>query len=136
MLGYVIYVMDTTIIGEMSSAVLLMFLIALVGVSLGVFATSITRTKKQAMGIFGLLLVLQIMFSDLFVPITRFDYHIQLISYGLPLTYGLDAMKSVLIRGFTLGDVLTDIIALSVITIVALVLSTVGLRVVQKKQNV
>ena len=48
-LGYVTYVMDTTIIGEMSSAVLLMFLIAVMGVSLGVFATSITRTKKQGM---------------------------------------------------------------------------------------
>ena len=77
------------------------------------------------MGIFGLLLVLQIMFSGLFVPVTRFGYYTQLISYGLPLTYGLDGMKSVLIRGFTLGDVVTDIIALSVITIVALVLAMV-----------
>jgi ABC-2 type transport system permease protein len=41
-------------------------------------------------------------------------------------------MKSVLIRGFTLGDVGTDITALAVIFIVALVLSMVGLKFVQK----
>ncbi len=81
-LSYVTYVMDLTIAEGMSSIMLLMFLIAVMGVSLGVFAVSITRTKKHAMGIFGPLLVLQIIFGGLFVLITRFDYYTQLISHN------------------------------------------------------
>jgi ABC-type multidrug transport system permease subunit len=124
--------MGVTIVGDAANAVILMFLIALVGISLGVLAATITRTKTQAFGIFGLIIVLQVIFSGLFIPVTRFDYYTQLLSYSLPLTYGLDAMKSVLIRGFTLGDVGTDITALAVIFVVALVLSMIGLKTVQK----
>jgi ABC-type multidrug transport system permease subunit len=134
-LAFVIYIMGVTIVGDVANAALLMFLIALVGISLGVLIATITRTKTQAFGIFGLIIVLQVIFSGLFIPVTRFDYYTQLLSYSLPLTYGLDAMKSVLIRGFTLGDVGTDITALAVIFVVALVLSMIGLKTVQKSES-
>ena len=79
---------------------------------------------------------MQVIFSGLFIPITRFDYYTQLLSYSLPLTYGLDAMKSVVIRGFSLGDVRMDLIALGTIFIVALVLSMIGLKVRQSQNQI
>lgn len=135
-LAFLIYIMGVTIVGSVIDAVLLMFLISLVGISLGILCTSITRKKTQAFGIFGLLLVLQVMFSGLFIPVSRFDYYTQLISYSLPLTYALDAMKDITIRGFVLGDVGIDITALLVILIVTLLISVIGLKAVQKKEDV
>lgn len=135
-LAYVIYVMGITIVGDIGSTVLLMLLIALAGVSLGILAAAVTRTEKQALGLFGLIIILQVLFGGLFIPVARFDYYIQLLSYSLPLTYGLDAMQSVVIRGFSLGDVRTDLIAISAITIVALVLSVIGLKIMQNKGTI
>ena len=112
-LAFGIYALGLTIVGSTVSAALLMFIIALVGLSIGVLIASITRTKTQSLGIFGLLLVLQIVFSGTFVPVSKFNSLIQLISYSLPLTYSLDAMKSIFVRGFALGDIGTDITAYS-----------------------
>ena len=130
-LAYVIYVMGITIVGDLSSAALVMLLIALAGVSLGVLAASFARTERQAFGLFGLLIILQVLFGGLFVPVTRFDYYVQIVSYSLPLSYGLDAMKSVVIRGFSLGDVGMDIIAIVAIIIVASVLAAISLKIRQ-----
>jgi ABC-type multidrug transport system permease subunit len=135
-LAYVIYVMGITIVGDIGSTVLVMLLFALAGVSLGILAAAVTRTEKQAFGLFGLIIILQVLFGGLFIPVARFDYYIQLLSYSLPLTYGLDAMQSVVIRGFGLGDVGTDLIAISTIIIVALVLSVIGLKIRQNKGTI
>lgn len=131
-LAYIVYIMGLTIVGDVWSVTLLMFLIALVGVSLGVLINSITRTRNQAFGLFGLIIVLQIIFSGLFITVTKFGYYTQLLSHSLPLTYGLDAMQSVVVRGFTLADLNTDITALVIIIVIALVLSMIGLKLVQK----
>lgn len=133
-LAFLIYIMGVTIVGSITSAALVMLLIALVGISLGVLCTSITRTKNQAFGLFGFLLVLQVVFGGLFIPVSRFDYYTQLVSYSLPLTYALDAMKSISVKGFTLGDVGTDIVALLVILVLVIVVSMIGLKIVQKTE--
>jgi len=135
-LAYVIYVMGITIVGDIGSTVLVMLLIALAGVSLGILAAAVTRTEKQAFGLFGLIIILQVLFGGLFIPVVRFDYYIQLLSYSLPLTYGLDAMQGVIIRGFGLGDVGTDLIAISTIIIAALVLSVIGLKLRQNRGTI
>jgi ABC-2 type transport system permease protein len=135
-LAYVIYVMDITIVGDMGSALFVMLLFALAGVSLGILAAAVTRTEKQAFGLFGLIIILQVLFGGLFIPVARLDYYIQLLSYSLPLTYGLDAMQGVIIRGFGWGDVGTDLIAISAIIIVALVLSVIGLKLRQNRGTI
>ena len=135
-LAYVIYVMGITIVGDIGSTVLIMLLIALAGVSLGILAAAVTRTEKQTLGLFGLIIILQVLFGGLFIAVARFDYYIQLLSYCLPLTYGLDAMQSVVIKGFSLGDVGTDLLAISTIIIAALVLSVIGLKIGQNKSTI
>ena len=135
-LAYVIYVMGVTIVGDIGSTVLVMLLIALAGVSLGILAAAVTRTEKQALALFGLIIILQVLFGGLFISVARFDYYIQLLSYSLPLTYGLDAMQNVVIRGFGLSDVGTDLIAISAIIIAALVLSIIGLKIGQNKSTI
>jgi ABC-type multidrug transport system permease subunit len=132
---YSIYVMGITIVGNIVNVALLMLLIALVGVSLGVLAATITKTERQAFGVFGLIIISQVLFSGLLVPISRFDYYVELLSYSLPLTYGLDAMKSIVLRGFSLADVGIDLVALSMIIIVATILAIIGLKLRQKKVN-
>ena len=132
-LAYAVYIMGISIVGDIGSVVAVMLLIALAGVSLGVFAATIARTERQAFGLFGLIIILQVLFGGLFIPVARFDYYVQLVSYSLPLTYGLDAMEGVVIKGFGLGDVGTDLVAISAIIVAALVLSVIGLKIRQNQ---
>lgn len=134
-LAFGIYAMGITIVGNTLSAALLLCIIALVGLSIGVLIASITRTRTQGLGLFGLVLVLQIIFSGTFIAVSKFDHMTQLISYSLPLTYSLDAMKGILVKGFTLGDIGTDLTALAVISVAVLILSMIGLKTVQKSEN-
>jgi ABC-2 type transport system permease protein len=131
-LAFGIFAMGITILGNIGSAALLMFVVAMVGISIGILIASITRTRTQGMGLFGLLLILQIIFSGTFVPVSKFNSLTQLISYSLPLTYSLDAMKSIFVKGFALGDLGTDISALVIIFVVAMLISMIGLKTVQK----
>jgi ABC-2 type transport system permease protein len=134
-LAYITFIMGLTIVGDVWNAALLMFLIALVGGSLGVLFASITKTHTQAFGLFGLILVLQIIFSGLLITVTKFGHYTQLLSYSLPLTYGLNAMQSIIIRGFTLTDVGNDITALTIIIIIAISLSMIGLKIQKNRLN-
>ncbi|EKF86242.1 ABC transporter permease [Methanobacterium formicicum] len=131
-LAFLIFIMGATIVGSLTSVVLVMLLISLVGTSLGVLFTSITQTRNQAFGLFAVVLILQVVFSGLFIPVSRFDQYTQLVSYSLPFTYALDAMKSITIKGFSLADVGTDLVALLVILAVAVIVSMAGLKLVQK----
>ena len=134
-LTFVTQIIGLTIVGDIWNAALLMFLVALVGGSLGVLFTSITRTQNQAFGLFGLIIILQVIFGGLFIAVIKFGHYTKLISYSLPLTYGLDAMKSILIRGFTLTDVGSDITALVVIIVIAWIVSMIGLKIQKNELN-
>lgn len=129
------YVIGLNIVGYSGIAALLMFIIAMTGLSIGILIASITRTRAQSLGLFGLLLLLQIVFSGTFVSVSKFNSFLRLISYSLPLTYSLDAMKGVFVKGFTLGAIGTDITALLIIFVAALIISMIGLKIVQKPGN-
>jgi len=134
-LAHIIYIMGLSVVGGALGAILLMFLISLVGTSLGVLFNSVTRNRIQTYILLGIIITLQIIFGGLFIPVSKFDAFNQLISYGLPLTYALDAMQSIVIRGFPLTDLGTDIIALFVFIVVILIISILGFRFVQKSSS-
>lgn len=133
-LAYSIYILNIQIAGGITNAVLLLLLIAVSGVSLGVLASALPKKDKQSGGIFGLLIFLQVLFAGLLVPVARFDYYVQWVSSILPLTYGLDAMKSVVLRGFSLGDVGMDLVAISTIILASSIITIVGLKIKSNKR--
>ena len=132
-LTYVIYVMNLTIVGGVFDAGVFMLLLAVVGVCLGVMIGSVTRKPEQSFGFLGLIIISQILFAGFLVPVNRFDYYVQWFSNVLPLTYALDAMQSITIRGFHLGDVKVDILALCLIGLFAVIISVIGLKFIQKQ---
>lgn len=128
-LSYVIFIMKVEIVGDLISIILLMVLIGLVGLSLGILAGAIAKTERQAFGLFAVIAILQVLFGGLIIPVLRFDYYVQLISAVLPLTYALDAMKSLIIRGFSLSDVGIDIIVLFIMMISILAISAITMKI-------
>jgi len=126
---YAVYIIGITLNGNIINAALLLMLIALVGTSLGVLISSLARTERQAFGLVAFIIILQVLFAGFLIPVTKFYTYLQAFSYILPLTYGLEAVKSVVIRGFNLGDVWINILALMIILIVSITLTAIILKV-------
>jgi ABC-2 type transport system permease protein len=79
-------------------------LLALAAVNLGIFLSTFARTEFQAVQFIPLIVAPQIMLSGIIVPVASEPEWLQVISNALPLTYAVDAMREVMLRGADLGS--------------------------------
>jgi ABC-2 type transport system permease protein len=86
-------------------------LMALAAVNLGIFLSTFARTEFQAIQFIPLVLVPQILLSGVIVPVGSEPGWLQVVSRALPLTYAVDALRAVMLKGAGLGsrDVLLDL---------------------------
>jgi ABC-type multidrug transport system permease subunit len=126
--SYALYLTGITIEGNTVNSLVLTLFIALIGTSIGIFVTSITRKDWQSLGLLIPIIVLQYLFGGIIVAVSKFDYFVQLFSYMLPMTYSLDAIKGLAIRNFGWGDIWLDLVALFIMLILLLAFSVIGLN--------
>jgi ABC-2 type transport system permease protein len=79
-------------------------LLALVAVNLGIFLSTFARTEFQAVQFIPLVIVPQLLLSGLLVPVSSEPEWLQWISNVLPLTYAVDALRDVMLRGADLAS--------------------------------
>jgi ABC-2 type transport system permease protein len=97
-------------------------LMALSAVNLGIFLSTFARTEFQAVQFIPLVLVPQLLLSGVLVPVSSEPGWLQVVSRVLPLTYAVDALRSVMLKGSGLQStaVLLD---LAVVAAFALVMA-------------
>jgi ABC-2 type transport system permease protein len=79
-------------------------LLALAAVNLGIFLSTFARTEFQAVQFIPLVIVPQLLLSGLLVPVSSEPEWLQWISNVLPLTYAVDALRDVMLRGADLAS--------------------------------
>jgi ABC-2 type transport system permease protein len=79
-------------------------LLALGAVNLGIFLSTFARNEFQAVQFIPLVVVPQVLLSGLLVPVESEPDWLQWISNALPLTYAVDALRSVMLRGADLAS--------------------------------
>jgi ABC-2 type transport system permease protein len=126
--GVAIFALGLDLAGSTGAVVGLAIGNALLGMSLGLFASAFARTEFQAVQFLPALVLPQILLCGLFVPRDQMASWLEGISAVLPLTYSYDALARV-----TGGDPLTDRLALDVgvtvgATLLALALGAATLR--------
>lgn len=113
-----ILIFDIVINGEMWLIILLIILISLCFVSMGMIVSARTKSQQNYIQTV-LLLTLPFMFiSGIFYPVDTMPWIFQKIAAFTPLTYACDALRCVMLKGSTTGDILLDILALCVFTII------------------
>ena len=120
--------LDLDLVGSTGAVVGLAIGNALLGMSLGLFASAFARTEFQAVQFLPALVLPQILLCGLFVQRDQMASWLEGISAALPLTYSYDALARV-----TGGDALTGRFALDVgvtvgATLLALALAAATLR--------
>lgn len=79
-------------------------LLALAAVNLGIFLSTFARNEFQAVQFLPLVVVPQVLLSGLLVPVESEPEWLQVISNALPLTYAVDALREVMLRGADLAS--------------------------------
>lgn len=124
---YSINVLDIVIVGSIWNVMLINLLLALVALSLGILLSTFAATEFQMIQFIPVVIVPQVFFSGIF-PLNQMADWLHNIAYIMPIYYGADALKSVMYKGFTLDDVILDIIVLIIFALIFIVLNVIALR--------
>jgi ABC-2 type transport system permease protein len=128
MFFYMIYVLNITYRGDLWQILIFQVLIGIVAVCMGTFFSAFARNEFQMIQFIPLVIVPQIFVSGLFIPVKQLPLVLEWISKFLPLTYGVEGIKSLMQQGQNLLDIGKDIGILAAFALGFLVLASLTLR--------
>jgi ABC-2 type transport system permease protein len=116
--------------GDVALIFAIQVLLALAAVNLGIFLSTFARNEFQAVQFIPLIVAPQILLSGLIVPVSSEPEWLQAISNVLPLTYAVDALHEVMLKGADLasGSIRLDVAVIAAFCIAAIVAAAATLR--------
>ena len=119
---------DIQIAGNPLLVLLVIFLLGVGNQGLGFLLSSLARSEFQAVQFMPIVLFPSILLAGVFWPLEAVPELLRPISYFIPLTYAVEGCRSVMIRGWGIGDIWLSVVVLVVFAIVMLGLSALGLK--------
>jgi ABC-type multidrug transport system, permease component len=101
---------------------------ALLGTTLGLFASAFARTEFQALQFMPAFIFPQFLLCGLLVPVDRLPSVLEAIANVLPLTYAVDAMQLISRQTAVSGELVTDLVIVLAFAVAAVVLGAATLR--------
>ncbi len=87
------------ILGDYLLLACTLLLVVFASIGLGFFISTISRSESQAVQISMLVLLTSVFFSGFFLRLETIWPPIQVVSYLLPVTYGISALQVIMLRG-------------------------------------
>jgi ABC-2 type transport system permease protein len=118
------------IAGSPLLAFLVVIVLALGAVSLGIFLSTFARTELQVIQFIPLVLVPQFLLSGVLFPLASLPAVLQPFSLIMPLTYAVNGLRQVLIRGadLSVGALQVDLLVLVAFAVAFATLAAVTIR--------
>jgi ABC-2 type transport system permease protein len=123
-----IIIFGITIVGNVFLAFVVVILLAIGHQGLGILLSSAAKNELQAVQFIPLIIFPAILLSGLFWPVESIPSFLQPISYFIPLKYGIDAERAIMLKGWGLGEVWFEIVILVIFAILTLSLSVILLK--------
>ena len=118
-----ILLFGVTISGSLPDIIFIIALFALGATGVGMVLSVMTKTQEQYMAL-GMMVSMPMMFlSGAFFPVQTMPPVLQSVAEFLPVTYAADAMRGVMVKGFSLAQVLPDLLALAIFGLFTITLS-------------
>ncbi len=109
-------------------AFLIASILAVVSVCLGILLSSLAKRESQAIQFFPLIVLPGFLLSGVFWPIEAMPVWLRPVSYVVPVTYAVDGLRSVLLRGWGVLDIWVDLAMLLLFAVAFLFLAIFTLR--------
>jgi ABC-2 type transport system permease protein len=123
-----ILLFDISIVGNIFLALIVLLLLAFGHQGLGILLSAGARNELQAVQFIPLVLFPSILLAGLFWPIESIPSYLQPLSYIIPLHYGIDAERSIMLRGWGIGEIWLDIVVLVFFALLTLSASVLLLK--------
>ena len=118
-----IMLFGVTVTGNPLDILAIIAIFAMGATGVGMVLSVLTHSQEQYMAV-GMLVSMPIMFlSGVFFPIQTMPEVLQVFAQVLPVTYAADALRGVMVKGFTLAQVMPDMIVLLAFALLMLALS-------------
>ena len=104
-------------------------LLAVVSQALGIMLSSLAKRESQVIQFLPFVLLPTFLLAGIFWPLEAIPSWLRPFSYLVPPTYAVDACRSVMLRGWGLGRIWIDIVALMGFAVAFLAFATESLRV-------
>jgi ABC-2 type transport system permease protein len=117
--------------GSLALVLLVQVVMVVIGVALGLVFSSVSANELQAVQLIPLVIVPQILLSGVIWPVAALPVVLKQLAYALPLTYAVDALRRVMIRGAGFSGILLDLVVLCG---AALLLLAIGTRALGRQR--
>lgn len=112
--------------GSLALLLILASLGLLTSLGLGLFISTISATQQEAMLLSYFIMLPSIFLSGFMFPRAAMPWVLQILSYGVPLTYFLIIVRSIILKGVGLEFLISEVLAMAIFGIV--IVSLAALR--------
>jgi ABC-2 type transport system permease protein len=128
---FAVDILDMMMEGSFVYVLLITFLLAMTALTLGTLLSAFANNELQMMQFIPLVVVPQIFFSGLFNLDTMAEW-LRSLSVVMPLTYGADALREIMIRGNGWNEIAKDVYVLLGFAVLFMILNVVALKKYRK----
>ena len=107
-----ILVFGVEVAGSLTLLLVSLFFYALVHVLMAVFMSNFAENELQAMQMAPLIALPSMALSGMLVPISSLPYSAEILSYAIPLRYGITIFEGIMLKGFGFAELWTSYLAL------------------------
>ncbi|WNB90859.1 ABC transporter permease [Bacillus sp. NEB1478] len=125
--SFAIYVLDIMMEGSIWYVILITLMLAITALSLGTLLSAFAKNELQMIQFIPIVVVPQVFFSGLFNIDTMADW-LHPLSYIMPLTYGGQAIRDVMIQGDGWSQIYDEVLVLAGFSLLFMVLNTLALK--------
>jgi len=124
---FTIWVLGIPAVSSFLEILVMNLALCLVALSMGSFVSAFAQNEFQVMQFIPIVIVPQVLFSGI-LDLRQSPAWVQLLSKIFPLTYGGDALRELMLRGKSLGDVWVDLVVILGFAALFIALNAVSIR--------
>lgn len=125
---FTVYVLQIKHEGNILSVFVITLALVLGAVNLGILLSAFARNELQAIQFIPIVILPQVFLSGLLWPVQEMPNWLQAIARVMPLTYAIDALTSIMVRGQRLSSTWLDLSVLIGFAAVIAVIAAVSVR--------
>jgi ABC-2 type transport system permease protein len=89
------------ILGALKDLFIAMFLVGFLGIALGMFISTVSKTSQEANQLFFAIFIIIVIFSGIFIPLESMPGYLRLIANFLPLAHADPIIRGIVRRGLS-----------------------------------
>jgi ABC-2 type transport system permease protein len=125
---YQIYVLNVNYYGDLWQIIVFEILIGIGAVCMGTFFSVLAKNEFQMVQFIPMIIVPQMFLCGLLWPVSQMPQYLQWLANVLPMTYGVEGIRALMLQGQNLLDIGKDVGILAAYAVGLLVLTALTLR--------